>query len=149
MSVETKKKTLWSRFESNLANIDEDTIIDTGTSIELNLESGDVGIEDTLYSYFTDEYRYIEKLAVYLRQWVKSIRIRDCLPRTSIIDKSKSDLFLTFNYTAVLENVYGIAPGNILRIHGSLRDYTHDPVLGHGNIERLQKRADCRLHRYF
>lgn len=142
MSDEAKKKTLWSRFESNLANIDEDTIIDIGTSIELNLESGDVGIEDTLYSYFTDEYQYIEKLAGYLKQWVRSIRIRDCLPRTSLIDKSNSDIFLTFNYTAVLENVYGIAPGNVIHIHGSLRDYTLDPVLGHGNEERLQKIRD-------
>jgi len=139
MSADAKKKTLWSRFESNLANIDEDTIIDIGTSIELNLESGDVGIEDTLYSHFTDEYQYIEKLAGYLKQWVRSIKIRDCLPRTSIIDKSNRDLFLTFNYTAVLENVYGITPGNIVHIHGSLRDYTHDPVLGHSNKERLQK----------
>ena len=139
MSIEAKKKTLWSRFESNLANIDEDTIIDIGTSIELNLESGDVGIEDTLYSYFTDEYQYIEKLAGHLKQWVRSIKIRDCLPRTSLIDKNNRDLFLTFNYTAVLENVYGITPGNIVHIHGSLRDYTHDPVLGHSNKERLQK----------
>ena len=139
MSAEAKKKTLWSRFESNLANIDEDTIIDIGTSIELDLESGDVGIEDTLYSYFTDEYQYIKKLAGYLKQWVRSIKIRDCLPRTSLIDKSNRDLFLTFNYTAVLENVYGITPGNIVHIHGSLRDYTHDPVLGHSNKERLQK----------
>jgi hypothetical protein len=119
MSAEAKKKTLWSRFESNLANIDEDTIIDIGTSIELNLESGDVGIEDTLYSHFTDEYQYIEKLAGYLKQWVRSIKIRDCLPRTTIIDKSNRDLFLTFNYTAVLENVYGITPGNIVSKSGS------------------------------
>lgn len=49
---------------------------------------------------------------------------------------------MTFNYTAVLENVYGIAPGNIIHIHGSLRDYTLDPVLGHGNKERLQKIRD-------
>ena len=142
MNDEAKKKTLWSRFESNLANIDEDTIIDIGTSIELDLESGDVGIEDTLYSYFTNEYQYIEKLVVYLKQWVRLIRIRDCLPRTSLIDKSNGDLFLTFNYTAVLENVYGIASSNIIHIHGSLRDYTLDPVLGHGNKERLQKIKD-------
>ena len=62
-------------------------IIEIGTSIELDLESGDVGIEDTLYSYFTDEYQYIEKLAGYLKQWVRSIKIRDCLPRTSLIPR--------------------------------------------------------------
>lgn len=139
MSDGEKKKILWSRFESNLANIDEVSIIDSCVSMNLNLESGDVGIEDTLYYHFTDEYKYIEELAGYLKQWVRTIKIRDCLPRTSLIDKNNGDLFLTFNYTAVLENVYGIPPGNIVHIHGSLREYTHDPVLGHSNKERLQK----------
>lgn len=142
MSNDAKKKTLWSRFESNLANIDEDSIIDDGTSIEMNLESGDIGIEDTLYSHFTHEYQYVEQLAVYLKEWVRSIRIRDCLPRTSLIDNANNDLFLTFNYTSVLENVYGISPGRVIHIHGSLRKYSIDPVLGHGNIERLQRIRD-------
>ena len=34
-------------------HIDEDIIIENATSIEMDLESGDVGIEDTLYDYFT------------------------------------------------------------------------------------------------
>ena len=141
-SDDAKKKTLWSCFENNLANIDEDSIIDDGTSIEMNLESGDVGIEDTLYLHFTHEYQYVEQLAAYLKEWVRSIRIRDCLPRTSLIDKANNDLYLTFNYTSVLENVYGISPSRVIHIHGSLRKYTIDPVLGHGNIERLQKIRD-------
>ena len=49
---------------------------------------------------------------------------------------------MTFNYTSVLENVYGITPGNVIHIHGSLRDYTLDPVHGHGNKERIQKIID-------
>ena len=142
MSDDAKKKTLWSCFENNLANIDEESIIDDGTSIEMNLESGDVGIEDTLYHHFAHEYQYIEELAVYLKQWVRSIRIRDCLPRSSLIDNTSKDLFLTFNYTSMLENVYGIAPGRVIHIHGSLRDYTIDPVLGHGNVERLNRIRD-------
>ena len=102
MSDEAKKEYLWNRFESNLANIDEDSIIESGTSIAMDLESGDVGIEDTLYSYFTNEYLYIQKLSVYLKEWVRTIRIRDCLPRTSKIKDNSDDLFLTFNYTATL-----------------------------------------------
>ena len=42
MSDEAKKEYLWNRFESNLANIDEDSIIESGTSIAMDLESGDV-----------------------------------------------------------------------------------------------------------
>lgn len=145
MSDEAKKEYLWNRFESNLANIDEDSIIESGTSIEMDLESGDVGIEDTLYSYFTNEYQYIQKLSIYLKEWVSTIRIRDCLPRTSKIKDNSDDLFLTFNYTATLENVYLIRPDKVIHIHGSLRDYTPDPVIGHGNkmrIDRISKKIE-------
>lgn len=51
MSDDAKKKLLWNELETNLANIDEDIIIENATSIEMDLESGDVGIEDTLYDY--------------------------------------------------------------------------------------------------
>ena len=43
------------------------------------------------------------------------------------------------NYTAVLERVYGISEGRIIHIHGSLRDHECDPVIGHGNIERIEQ----------
>ncbi len=138
MCDEEKQGLLWNRFESNLANIDEDSIIDSCTGMDLGLESGDVGIEDTLYCYFSDKYDYIKKLSTYLKQWVRTIRIRDCLPRTRLIDKQNGDQYITFNYTSVLENVYDIPPTQIIHIHGSLRDYTIDPVLGHGNIGRIK-----------
>lgn len=139
MSEEEKKSLLWKSFETNLANIDEESIITMGTGIELDLESGDVGIEDTLYLYFTEEYKYINFLAKYLKQWIRTIRIRDCLPRTSAIYNHNQDFFITFNYTSTLENVYRISADNILHIHGSLRNYTLDPVIGHGNFDRIKK----------
>lgn len=55
MSEKAKKDLLWNELETNLANIDEDVIIEDATSIEMNLESGEVGIEDTLYDYFSEE----------------------------------------------------------------------------------------------
>ena len=38
---EYKKNLLWNSFESNLANIDEDIIIDDAVRMDLGLESGD------------------------------------------------------------------------------------------------------------
>lgn len=70
---EEKKRTLWNELESNLANIDEDIIIENAVSIDMGLDSGDVGIEDTLYDYFTDEYSYIQRSSKYLKQWVRTI----------------------------------------------------------------------------
>ena len=129
---------MWNELETNLANIDEDVIIEDETSIEMNLESGDVGIEDTLYDYFSEEYQYIKKLAIYLKRWIRSIRLRDTLPRVSVIDKLNRDIFVNFNYTAALENIYGIHEASVIHIHGSLREYTEDSVLGHGNLERIK-----------
>ena len=148
MSEIEKKNLLWNEFETNLANIDEDVIIENALSIEMGLETGDVGIEDTLYEYFTEEYDYIKNLALYLKRWVRTIRIRDTLPKVSMIHKSNKDLYINFNYTATLENVYGISDASVIHIHGSLRGYTDNPVLGHGNIARIdaieekQKRAE-------
>lgn len=45
-----------------MANIEEDVIIENALSIEMGLETGDVGIEDTLYKYFTKEYNYINNV---------------------------------------------------------------------------------------
>ena len=120
-----------------MANIDEDVIIENAVSIDMDLEGGDVGIEDTLYQYFSDEYRYIERLAKYLKQWIRTIKIRDTQKKSSLI--TNDSIYITFNYTAVLENVYGISPSKITHIHGSLRQYDIEPVLGHGNQERIER----------
>lgn len=134
-----QKELLWNELEKNLANIDEDVIIDDALGIEMNLESGDIGIEDTLYEYFTDEYRYIERLAKYLKQWVRTIKIRDASPITTLINSNQDAIYITFNYTSVLEIVYGISEDKIIHIHGSLKTKDDDPILGHGNKDRMQK----------
>ena len=134
---EYKKNLLWNSFESNLANIDEDIIIDDAVRMDLGLESGDYGIEEPLRIYFREEYQYINRLAKYLKQWVRTIKIRDVVPRTTVF-QNENCYFITFNYTSVLENVYHINTANILHIHGSLHEYDDDPVLGHGNIQRMK-----------
>ncbi len=124
---------LWNELESNLANIAEDIIIEDATSFDVGAESGDVGIEDTLYHYFSDEYGHIEQMAQYLKQWIRTVRIRDLHPKAAPLIKNNEDFFVTFNYTGVLERTYEIPPAHIIHIHGSLHENDIDPVLGHGN----------------
>ena len=133
-----KRDILWNHFETNLANINEDVIIEDGVNIDLDLESGDVGIEDTMYEFLYQEYEYINCLSKYLKEWVRTIGIRDCLPRTSMIARHSEGFFITFNYTATLETVYKIPENKILHIHGSLRNHTPDPIIGHGNLRRIK-----------
>lgn len=139
MDEAAKQKLLWNELETNLANIDEDVIIEQAVSIDMDLESGDVGIEDTLYDYFSEEYQYIQMLARYLKQWVRTIRIRDVERKSSIINEMNDALYVSFNYTAVLETVYKISEEKIIHIHGSLRERHGEPILGHGNKTRIEK----------
>ncbi|WP_366922794.1 bacteriophage abortive infection AbiH family protein [Metallumcola ferriviriculae] len=139
MEENTKKELLWNELETNLANIDEDVIIEQAVSIDMGLESGDVGIEDTLYEYLADKYKYIQFLAKCLKQWARTIRIRDVERRTTLINEIEDAIYITFNYTAVLETVYKISEGKIIHIHGSLRQRDGAPILGHGNKARIEK----------
>jgi hypothetical protein len=125
---ETKKTMLWNELETNLANISEEVIIEQAVSIDMGLECGDVGIEDTLYYHFTDKYKYITLLAKYMKQWVRTIRIRDLPIKTSLINHTNDALYITFNYTAVLERVYGIDEDRVIHIHGSLRQRDGDII---------------------
>lgn len=133
-----KQELLWNEFESNLANIDEGEIIENATSIDMGLESGDIGIEDTLYPYFRENFVSVEELSKYLKYWIRSIRIRDLTPRTTMIDSENNDKYLTFNYTSVLENVYKIKENQMVHIHGSLRIHDGEPIIGHGNQGRME-----------
>ena len=72
-----------------------------------------------------------------IRDRVRTIKIRDTKKKSSLI--TDEAIYITFNYTAVLENVYGISPSKITHIHGSLRQYDIEPVLGHGNQERIER----------
>lgn len=145
LDEKARREILWNELETNLANIDEDNIIDQAASIEMDLESGDVGIEDTLYDFFSNEYSYIRLLAKYLNQWVRTIRIRDAQPKTTAINNKNDALYITFNYTAVLQTVYKIDAGRIIHIHGSLRQRDGLPILGHGNKTRIEKIQKKRL----
>ncbi|MFT8351732.1 AbiH family protein [Clostridium saccharoperbutylacetonicum] len=50
------------------------------------------------------------------------------MPRTTIIDYKSNDMYVTFNYTSVLENVYKISENKITHIHGSLRMRDGNPI---------------------
>lgn len=150
-SKSAQEKFLWEDFELKLSNIDETLALSEGTDINLGLEIEDIGVENTNYCYVENLLGNIDRLPKYLKTWVRSIRIRDCLPRTSKIGISPEDMFVTFNYTAVLENVYHLANEQVIHIHGSLRAYTTNPIVGHGNsqcIRRMQKEVSKLLYSF-
>lgn len=130
------KEYLWKDFETNLSNIDEARIIDGGEYMDLGLEGGDIGVEDTLDEYWQEQYGFIERLNGFVMSWIKQIDI-DTSRKTDIIDEDTEDKFMSFNYTLLLEKVYEIEDYNILHIHGSVEKNDTSPIIGHGNKEKI------------
>ncbi|MES9701320.1 bacteriophage abortive infection AbiH family protein [Bacillus sp. JJ927] len=130
---------LWNDLEFNLANIDENVLTEQMfQSTDLGLESGNIGIEDTLNYYFEDEFKYIEELTIYLKEWIEVVNqeLDGINRRTSLINESHQDIFINFNYTTTLEDIYNISRGNVLHIHGVV-DSENELVLGHSNSSRI------------
>lgn len=129
---------LWESFEKTLGQPDESEIENfcESTVDSMNLESGPIGIEDTLNIYFDKEYRFIEELQEYLLKWTKQIRMHKARVRRSVLKDNHTDMFLSFNYTPTLERIYGIKTDQICHIHGGTPPYCHEPsIIGHGNSD--------------
>ncbi|EJQ32402.1 hypothetical protein IEC_05414 [Bacillus toyonensis] len=130
---------LWNDLECNLANIDEYVLIEQMLqNTDLGLEGGNIGIEDTLNHYFGGEFKYIEKLTIYLKEWIEVVNQELAVinRRTSLINENHQDIFINFNYTTTLEDVYNISKSNVLHIHGVV-DSDEELVLGHSNSSRI------------
>ena len=99
--------------------------------------------EQCLFCFNLDDYPYdvtranLEafKAELYeaIRQWVRSIGLPDSSTVIENIDKDA--LFITFNYTRTLEDLYGIDEDRVLHIHGSEKD-GNNIVFGHGSSKR-------------
>lgn len=62
---------------------------------------------------------HLNKIPYLLRQWLQSTPI-DNVPR--LLNLSKESLYLSFNYTLLLEDVYYIPSSHVLHIHNSIQD---------------------------
>ena len=95
----------------------------------------------------------IEKIPELLRNWVKSLPVSDVERKPELDLISNESLYLSFNYTMLLEKVYSISHERILHIHHCLEDekqlitghrslFSENDVdnLGNDNIEESCKR---------
>ena len=95
--------------------------------------------------YWKDMYGFINKLQEYVCDWISEIDIDGIKPKSKEL-LYRDGYFFTFNYTEVLEKVYGI--DSVLHIHGSVGD-TADipPIMGHCNKteidEHIQKAKEA------
>lgn len=118
---------LWMDFEKTLGKFDEH--IDSIHRCFAGKEENDIFDEEFQKRAAQKFHDVVDKIPIYLREWVNSIDIFSLFPQ---IDLSPQSTFLTFNYTLLLEKIYQIPSPQILHIHSSLES-TKPLVTGHNN----------------
>lgn len=132
----------WCEFEKNLGNLSsqwvENSLVD-----DLGLEYPDaVDLE-------VDRPNHVELIKEMLKEWISTIvdiqqnfEIVKEMIGTKKMNFSDEDLFISFNYTHTLEEIYSVH--NVLHIHGESDLSMHkDLIIGHGNsteIENLESK---------
>lgn len=111
-TIKKRCKKSWSCFEEILGKIRYDYLWKDGGINELN------GI--IVHAAFT-------RLPEYFQRWISSIDINQA--KKMDISFNQNDLFLSFNYTHTLEDIYKVVPKNICHIHGSCGE--SDLAYGH------------------
>ncbi|MBF8971147.1 AbiH family protein [Streptococcus sp. NLN76] len=124
----------WTDFESKLGDI-ADLSIDCEDMLD---KDGDIDHFKNQY-YLQDLNDSLIKAIPILKNtlfpnWVRSIMETEEYSNLSALKQTimndSNNFFLTFNYTEVLEEVYGISPSKICHIHGSIEEDRF--LYGHG-----------------
>ena len=130
----------WCDFEDSLAYLNLESKYSECLNFSLTKEEQISPIAITV----GEDYAYaiknaIEQIPDYFLDWVRSIDISNPNWKVKLRREFMSDdIFLTFNYTEVLEKIYGINKKNICHIHGDRTDIGTKIVVGHGdNCENL------------
>lgn len=124
----------WSNIEASLAYLNFDEAFDYGSEV-LDKE-GNLDLWKT--SYNNEDIAsnlLIPTLTIQdlFSKWVKKIDIRCAKAKRDFLRLiDQQDLFLTFNYTDTLEEIYNISKNRICYIHGKQNE---DIFFGHGNTD--------------
>ena len=125
----------WSHLESALAGIDVGRIVDDLGHFATSYGADDWS-DSSHHDFQLEVGRIVEYLSTELRrrfaQWIRQLPIPT--PDTAPVHLRAIDptaLFLTFNYTPTLQQLYGVPDGHVLHIHGTAHLADDDLVLGH------------------
>lgn len=122
----------WWNFEEALSYLDTDQIIDVASNSLVSYGADDWS-DAYHHSYQFEIGAITGDLSSNLKEefldWITEIDIHAYNSRQRLKIDTEA-LFLTFNYTTVLQEIYNVNSNNILHIHGSTEDC--DLILGHG-----------------
>lgn len=121
----------WSNIEEAIGKYDAEYIkeyIEPEDDKEEDFRKQDKLKYSRLQSFFNNTINALREL---FKEWVDKIDIR-VKAKHEQYKFNKDDLFLSFNYTEVIETLYGIPINNICYIHGR-RGVDKEYIFGHNN----------------
>lgn len=126
--------TLWSEFESALADLDYETVLDNNSDYLAKPSSAEFRDRDW-HAFQIEMENIVGDLTKNLFEVFRNFILKVKYPNLIDIDKlplETNALYFTFNYTETLEKLYKIREGNILYIHEKASDNQTGLILGHG-----------------
>lgn len=127
-------ETDWSDFEECLGEINYQEVLDLVEKDEENPFRYQRNLEDLISDFKTSMLASVSPL---FSEWIGDIDLTTAGKKYQF---RPDDLFITFNFTMVLEEVYGISKERICHIHGSSEKKSC--ILGHGNDEDILNEYD-------
>ena len=120
----------WNCFEEDLGNLPYKSLLDLSTNDDDDDLFHQVQDNEDLAAEYLKSFDNFPQL---FTEWIDSIDTSRVLKKTKYASLfSNDDLFLTFNYTDLLENTYGIPSKQICHIHGKIGERL---IFGHDNID--------------
>lgn len=132
---------LWSNFENVLRTYDSQELYH-----QLRHKTDDVWDDEALTKSVQELNELVKKIRPLMKEWASNIDIKH-IPPERRLELSEESFFLTFNYTKVLEDFYGIPESHICHIHGSIdneeiltgHDYTTAPHNVYANTDEEER----------
>ncbi|WP_022960745.1 bacteriophage abortive infection AbiH family protein [Halopseudomonas pelagia] len=126
----------WSDLESALADVDVDSIIDDLGHFMQSYSAedwSDAGHHDLQYEVDQVVQRLSTELRLQFGEWIRSLEIPTPSTATKRLNGIDANaVFLTFNYTSMLGDLYAVPDTHVLHIHGEVRMQDSELILGHG-----------------
>ena len=120
----------WKDFENDLGYISYESMVDLTPNDDDNPWHQAYNNEDSARDYSIS----LANIPSLFAEWIGTIDWQKTAPNENLKRLfDEGGLFLVFNYTTVLENVYGIEENRICHIHGKIGEKL---IFGHANDDR-------------
>jgi len=124
----------WANIEEALAHLDIEQLNGNARNYlyPYNMEDW----SDSYHHSYQDEIDSVlsalsSDLKQSLSQWIEQIEI-PTRPPSLDLTSTKNKVFLNFNYTSTLQNIYSIDRSKVVHLHGSVDEEGDDIIIGHG-----------------